>query len=630
MVFIRAAFIILLNIFSLAYAENEIVTSTRIETDSFVENELESQLEMRLSRDMQSYLNHSRFLINVDFDVITMRTDTLVPINKKNTKSFPSKNTVTTTETKTLGNEKNSTTASVLPQSDFTLPGLPLSSNVLDTEGQIAPLNETTKIVVEEETNSEESVEEKSFVALTPHIVNSIEKMTVNLVLDEAISKDDQRFLEDLILEKSQFNRVRGDEFQVVLTSFSHMGNTLGSNSLNNELQVSDDIPVWQEWWLWLIALLSLLCLVLLINLMRRNKVSGSDYKGLNSSNRFPVENDVLVSKTNLEKDVVVENFVSAALSDPDIVRDHFKNKLDNENNKRAFSALYESVPEGIFNSLFPSIPHEIRRELNDRRSSEPLSVSQKNSLINGLVRDIEQRQIDKKSLGKNNKAKPFSFLSKLNSNQIIYVINEEPAKIQALVISQLENERAAEVFAKLSKELSKEIIVAFGDISEFPLDSFRYVAERLARKAIDAPSFENIHADGIDILSNVLDEMSEMEAKAALESLKNDSPDLYIRIKDIYLTFDEIYRVPDLKLGDLLTEFDKNNLAHLISGAAEKIASYMLNAMTNKMRLSVKEEMNQLKGKHDQSIEKEARIALIKKVRSGIKSGQISLKEKI
>jgi len=349
----------------------------------------------------------------------------------------------------------------------------------------------------------------------------------------------------------------------------------------------------------------------------------------MKASSPTAFNNEPLESQSSFDKEVVVESFVSAALTDPNLVRHLFNNTLGDEKSKRRLSALYESIPGGMFNSLFPDFSHELRRELNERKSTNPLPQREKVTLISELVRDIEQLQREAQSSGQTSKVKPFSFLTKLNSNQIIYVLNEEPAKIQALVISQLENEKAAEVFAKLSKELSKEIIVAFGEISECPLDSFRYVAERLARKAIDAPSFENIHADGIDILSNVLDEMSEMEARASLESLKNDSPDLYIRIKDIYLTFDEVYRVPELKLGDLLTQFDKKHLAHLISGAAESTSSYMLNSMTNKMRISVKEEMNQLKGNPDQGLEKEARISLIKKIRSGIKSGQITLKDK-
>jgi len=629
MVFIRAAIFIFLVSSSVANAANEVVTSIRIETDSFVENQLENQLETRLSRDINAYLNHSRFLINVDFDVVTTRTDTLVPINKKNTKSFPSKNTTTTTETKTLDSEGITNASGPVPQSDFTLPGLPLSSNSSVSEKIVTPVNETTKVVVEEESNTEESIEEESFVALSPHIVNSIEKMSIDLVLDDDINKSDQRFIENLILDKSQFSRIRGDEFQVVLTRFSKIEEATDVSNDNNVEKTSKVIPIWEEWWLWLITLLSVLCLMLIVMLLKRGKVNEPSYPALNVPSTTSFNNESLVNQSNLDKDVVVESFVSAALTDPDLVRNFFNKSLENEKSKRTLSALYETIPESMFNSLFSDFSHELRRELNDKKLTSPLSQSQKGSLISELVRDIEQLQREYQSSDQNSKVKPFSFLTKLNSNQIIYVLNEEPAKIQALVISQLENEKAAEVFAKLSKELSKEIIVAFGEISEFPLDSFRYVAERLARKAIDAPSFENIHADGIDILSNVLDEMSEMEARASLESLKNDSPDLYIRIKDIYLTFDEVYRVPELKLGDLLTQFDKTHLAHLISGAAESTSAYMLNSMTNKMRISVKEEMSQLKGSLDQGLEKEARISLIKKIRSGIKSGQITLKDK-
>lgn len=625
---IKAAILFFIGFSSLLYAENDIVTTTRIETDSVVENELESQLENRLSRDMHAYLDHSRFVISVDYDVITTRTDTLVPINKKNTKRFPSKNTVTTTETKTLEPESSINTPVSLPDVEFALPGLPLSSNPSVSEiGDASPVNETTTVVVEEETNSSESIEEESYVALSPHIVNRIEKMSIHLVLDEDTNKSDQRFLENLILDKSQFSRIRGDEFVLVLTGFTRP-EVGGVEQGKTELL---ELDIWDNGWFWLVAALVLTSLLLLMLLLRRNntQVSNSSqtkaYLESSTNQGFSSSQDQL----DQNRERVVESFVSAALTNPELVRNQFKDRLEEEAAKRTLAALNETIPSNMFNSLFGALPQEIRRELNDRKVSEPLAQALKNQIISDLVRDIELQQSELKSSGSSSKHKPFSFLTKLNTNQIIYVLNEEPAKIQALVISQLENDKAAEVFAKLPKDLSKDIIVSFGEISEFPLDSFRYVAERLARKAIDAPSFENIHADGIDILSNVLDEMPEMEAKASLESLKNDSPDLYIRIKDIYITFDEITRVPDLKLGDLMTQFEKRHLAHLILGAAETTSAYLLNAMTNKMRISVKEEMSQLKGKLDQDIEKEARIGLIKKVRSGIKSGQIILKEK-
>ena len=628
MMLIKAIILILLGFSSTLYAESDIVTTTRIETDSVVENELESQLEDRLSRDMKAYLDHSRFVISVDYDVITTRTDTLVPINKKNTKRFPSKNTVTTTETKTLESESGIATPVSLSDAEFALPGLPLSSNssVNDIEN-VTPINETTTVVVEEETNSSESIEEESYVALSPHIVNRIEKMSIHLVLDEDTIKSDQRFLENLILDKSQFSRIRGDEFELVLTGFAHAEVESVEQSKPGLLELG----IWDDKWFWLVVVLAITSFLLLILLLRRNKTQISKSSTAQTSIVPPTTQGFSTSQNQSDQDTerVMESFVSAALTSPELVRNYFKDRLDEEAAKRTLAALNETIPSNMFNSLFPSLPQNIRRELNDRKVTELLPQTQKNQIISDLVRDIELQQGELNSNASHSKHKPFSFLAKLNTNQIIYVLNEEPAKIQALVISQLENDKAAEVFAKLPKDLSKDIIVSFGDISEFPLDSFRYVAERLARKAIDAPSFENIHADGIDILSNVLDEMSEMEAKASLESLKNDSPDLYIRIKDIYLTFDEITRVPDLKLGDLMTQFDKRHLAHLVLGAAETTSAYLLNAMTNKMRISVKEEMSQLKGKLDQDIEKEARIGLIKKVRSGIKSGQIILKEK-
>lgn len=619
---LRATALILLSFSSLAFAENEIVTTTRIETDSFIENEMENQLEDRLSRDMKAYLNHNRFLINVDYDLNTTRTDTLVPINKKNTKRFPSKNKVTTTETKTVESETTSDNQPNLADTDFTLPGLPLSATppVANNTENIQPLNETTKVVVEEESNSSESIEEESYVALSPHIINSIEKMSIHLVLDDGVNQTDQRFIENLILDKSQFSRIRGDEFKLVLTGFAQND----EQSIENVGVDLIGLKLWENIWFWLVVALGLLSLLLLTLLLKRNKVSVPSSNS--SSRQISQESASLTNFMEQDKEYIVEGFVSVALTNPELVRSYFQNRLDDAAVKRTLSALNESIPENMFNSLFPTLPNEVRRELNERKISEPLDQRQKNEIISDLVRDIELQQQEMKRAGDDTKRKPFSFLSKLNTNQIIYVLNEEPAKIQALVISQLENSRAAEVFAKLPKDLSKDIIVAFGEISEFPLDSFRYVAERLARKAIDAPSFENIHADGVDILSNVLDEMSEMEAKASLESLKNDSPDLYIRIKDIYVTFDEIVRVPDLKLGDLLTSFDKQSLAHLVLGATEDVSAYILNSMTNKMRISVKEEMSQLKGNIDHNIERDARLALIKKVRSGVKSGQIRL----
>ena len=527
------AFLVLL-VVTPTFAADEIKTTTRIDTDKLVEDNLENQLETRLVRDVEAYLNHSRFVINVDLDVITLRTDTLVPIEKSSSVSSPKINKVTTIETNTT-NDTSSVDESRANNANslLVLPGLPLSgSNTNASQPQQKNRNEVTKTVVENSSESKDSKQEQSYVALSPHLINTIEKMSISVILDDTTSTEDQRFVRDLVIEKSQFNRVRGDEIDVSLSTFvqSEAMAVERKDVLGNLIYA---------WWFW--PFLVAVALLLLIWLLWRLSRTTTKESAAPVSQPSFVGVDAPANHTAL--DSVVERFVTAVIAHPEGIKSQFEGRMQDEATQSMLAAIYESVPAGVFKAIFPDLTQDQRMSLIEKSATSPLEDTQKFAMLTALMDMLDTKSKDSSAQAQENKLAPFSFLKKLDNNQFIYVINEEPPRIMALAISQLPGERAAVVLSKLPEAISKEVIVALGDIAGFPLDAFRFIAERLARKALDAPSFENIHTDGINILSSVLDAMPEMEAQASLESLKQDAPELYLRIKEVYLTFEDIDR---------------------------------------------------------------------------------------
>ena len=178
---------------------------------------------------------------------------------------------------------------------------------------------------------------------------------------------------------------------------------------------------------------------------------------------------------------------------------------------------------------------------------------------------------------------KPFSFLLKLSDEQIAYLLLGEPPKIAAIVLAQLDPERQMNLYDRLDSEQRLEALMELGSGENMNLDVIASVAGELKEKSRYMPKGSEFERGSGEKLAGLLSRMNLAQADLFIEKLSQEDPDLYKAVKRHYLTFDDIFQLPDGPLRDVLNAVELDDIAMAMKGMDESIVEQALNVLSKK-----------------------------------------------
>ncbi|MEB3204072.1 MAG: FliG C-terminal domain-containing protein [Candidatus Sericytochromatia bacterium] len=225
-------------------------------------------------------------------------------------------------------------------------------------------------------------------------------------------------------------------------------------------------------------------------------------------------------------------------------------------------------------------------------------------------------------------KLAPFSFLDRIDDSQVLWILQDEGSKVRALVLSQLPYKRAAGLMAKWPVEEQGPVATALGELEAIPLTTFESIAEKLAMKASQAPSFSAVVTDGVGLLVNILDNADATTEQRILDNLKTQNPDMMRKVRELYLTFADLPRLPAAVIKDAVRELDPGVVAQAIRDAEEPLQEAVLGAMTDKRRALLMDALERLEGQPvDPDGAETARREVVGRIRDMVRQGRFSMK---
>jgi flagellar motor switch protein FliG len=611
-----------------AYAETGKTFEVPAKKDEIEEVRFKDEMEARLSRDLQAYLGNNRFIIHVEAEL--KKTRTIVKERSTSAaKNIPLRPVFTS-------QPLPASTGYRAQEIAETLPGLPTSDlpifednslevdalkgrvQQLENERQQA-LSYAEKLRQEAETQVEKTNEK------TLGYRNSINKLTITVVLDKSLKDEQIAFIRSLITRKARLDELRGDSLSIVRTEF---------NDVNKESVVLED---WQQYQGWImLASFGLMIFLLLLSLYLFNKRLGDSLKENQrradnlDSLKVPAavemapidhsENDGHDKRRQLNE--IRQELVTIGLGQPHLFQQRINEQL-NSGNSQNVAALYEVLGKGLFRSLCPKIPHSDAEALAEQVDKQQLNSEQKFTYLNNLRYEML------KALGDDETGSaPFAFLEKLNDSQILYLIKQEETRIKALVLSQVPAKRAASLVQRLEGREQSAIAYELGEFETLPVSTFKDVADRLAQKSLNVPSFENVSANGLSVLINMLDTMSSGEEARLLKTLKADKPETYYRLRQVYYTYADLMRTPEQVIANELRDIDRTVMALSLCNTITEFKRHVLTGLPVKLRSSVIAELKIQEGQAEQEQIEQARNQVVAKMREVLKSGRFSMEE--
>jgi flagellar motor switch protein FliG len=183
------------------------------------------------------------------------------------------------------------------------------------------------------------------------------------------------------------------------------------------------------------------------------------------------------------------------------------------------------------------------------------------------------------------------------NVDRLALALTDEHPRTVALVLNQMEPERAGEVLKRLPAELRRAVSLQLGkEVTVNPDLVARIVRTVLekCRQLAEAPPSQS-GGNRFKRVAEMLRRLEKLDRMEVLATLEQNDPDTAAGVKEFLYSFDDLLLIEDRSMQKLLAEIDSKSLASALKGASEEIKDKVRNNLSKRARETLNEEMELL-----------------------------------
>jgi flagellar motor switch protein FliG len=210
--------------------------------------------------------------------------------------------------------------------------------------------------------------------------------------------------------------------------------------------------------------------------------------------------------------------------------------------------------------------------------------------LYRTLGPDEAKKILDKLSKSMQN-TQNFAYLSKIKPQQLSdFIINEHPQTI-ALILAHMDATSAADVLSYFSDDMRAEIAMRMAKLGDISPSVIKRVSAVLESK-LEALASYKVEVGGPRAVADVFNRLGAKASKSTLTSIEQIDEELASAIKDMMFTFEDITKLDNTAIRELLKEADKKDLMLALKSAAEDLKEKFYANMSQRARETFEEEI--------------------------------------
>lgn len=215
-----------------------------------------------------------------------------------------------------------------------------------------------------------------------------------------------------------------------------------------------------------------------------------------------------------------------------------------------------------------------------------------------------------------------FEELKKMDAKFIAKLIEKEHPQIIAIILSQLPPMKAAEVIQYLPKRLGvtnvrEEVIKRLAQLEKISMKTLRIVTEALEEELASIGAGKEQTLSGLDIAAEIVNNLPKEVAQELLDEVRKENPSLADSIEERMFKFEDIIKLDNRAIIEILKAVDKNDLLLALKGAPKEILDKFLSNMSKRAAQMFLEDLEALGPVKKSDVEKARKkvIAIIKKL---------------
>ena len=187
---------------------------------------------------------------------------------------------------------------------------------------------------------------------------------------------------------------------------------------------------------------------------------------------------------------------------------------------------------------------------------------------------------------------KPFDFVRRADSAQVLSFIQNEHPQTIALILSYLAPEQAASVLSSLNPEVQARVVERIATMTMVSPDYIREAERILEHKLSSVDLAENMSVGGVDTIVEILNSVDRSTEKGIMDSIEQDDPELAEEIRKKMFVFEDIVKLANLDMQRVIKEVDNDVLTIALKGASDEIAKKIYENISNRLQEMIKENM--------------------------------------
>lgn len=168
---------------------------------------------------------------------------------------------------------------------------------------------------------------------------------------------------------------------------------------------------------------------------------------------------------------------------------------------------------------------------------------------------------------------------------------NEHP-QIQAILLSSLEPDQAAETLMFLSEDARAELVTRVAQLKLIDANAKQELEQILVDKLGGFQSSPPSNIDGITIAASILNKLGGETEQSILKSIGEFDEELMALVGDQLFVFEDLASLDDRGMQRLLREVPSEILSKALKGSNEKLMSKFLNNMSSRAAEMLREDI--------------------------------------
>ncbi len=216
--------------------------------------------------------------------------------------------------------------------------------------------------------------------------------------------------------------------------------------------------------------------------------------------------------------------------------------------------------------------------------------------------------------------------LEKIDTRVLVGLIKNEHPQTIAVLLSQLTPRKAADILQWLPENLRFEVVKRIATLENVSPQFLRELIETVTEEIKSLGIAGGLKKqEGVAIAAELMNMLDKETAESLLRKIGEEDPTLEERIREKMFTFEDIRKLDNRAIIEILKAVDKNTLIVALKGAPEDIKEKFFSNMSKRAAKIMQEDMEALGPVRKSEVEK-AQKQVVAVVRKLIDEGKIEI----